>query len=64
MRRLQMKAGDLVVLSSRKTRKGMSHEGKIGIVISVDDHKIIKANFGGQDIHFDDFELTVINESR
>ena len=59
-----MKPGDLVVLSSRKTRKGMSYEEKIGIVISVDDHKIIKANFGGQDIYFNDFELVVISESR
>ena len=59
-----MKPGDLIVLSSRKTRKGMSYEEKIGIVISVDDHKIIKANFGGQDIYFNDFELVVISESR
>ena len=59
-----MKPGDLVVLSSRKTRKGMSYEEKIGIVISVDDHKIIKANFGGQDIYFSDFELAVISENR
>ena len=59
-----MKPGDLIVLSSRKTRKGMSYEEKIGIVISVDDHKIIKANFGGQDIYFNDFELAVISENR
>jgi|TARA_R110002074_G_scaffold25325_3_gene75100 hypothetical protein len=59
-----MKPGDLVVLSSRKTRKGMSYEEKIGIVISTDDHGIVKANFEGQDIYFNNFELVTISESR
>ena len=58
-----MKPGDLVVLSPRKTRKGMSYEEKIGMVIATDKRGIVKINIDGQELLFNEFELVLINES-
>ena len=48
-----MKVGDLVMLSTRATRKGMQHEDEVGLVIGVHAIQgtnivIITANFSGE----------------
>ena len=64
-----MKIGDLVVLSSRKTRKGYSWEQATGIVVDValediagHEIKVCIVNFGGQVYSFGLGELTVVSE--
>jgi len=58
-----MKPGDLVVLSPRKTRKGLPNEEKIGLVITSDRRGIIKIKIDGQELLFNESDLVVVNES-
>jgi hypothetical protein len=70
---LAVKPGDLVKLSPRKTRRGMSYDDKVGVVTSVaewrvttpEPHNLVEVNFGGGDKWtFGSHELVVISESR
>jgi hypothetical protein len=58
-----VKPGDLVVLSPRKTRKGLAYEEKIGLVITSDRRGIIKIKIDGQELLFNESDLVVVNES-
>tara|TARA_R110002049_G_scaffold88919_1_gene224122 strand:- start:401 stop:580 length:180 start_codon:yes stop_codon:yes gene_type:complete len=58
-----MKPGDLVVLSPRKTRKGLAYEEKIGLVLASDKRGIIKIKIDGQELLFNEGDLVLVNES-
>jgi hypothetical protein len=58
-----MKPGDLVVLSPRKTRKGLSYEEKIGLVITSDKRGVIKIKIDGRELLFNEGDLVLVNES-
>jgi hypothetical protein len=59
-----MKVGDLVRLCSRKTRRGMGYEDKIGIVLKVARNNVVTVNFAGITIHLGIEDVKVISESR
>ena len=60
-----MKPGDLVVLSSRKTRKGMSYDDAIGVVTEVKPGppgQIVTVVFDGDPYTFSLSDLEVLSE--
>ena len=59
-----MKPGDLVRLSSRKTRRGIGYEDKIGIVLKVAINNVVTVNFAGMTVHLGIEDVRVISEAR
>ena len=66
-----MKPGGLVVLSSRKTRKGYVYEDQVGLVLEVNPLKsfgqtntVITVDFGGVSYDFGTLDLELVSESR
>ncbi len=59
-----MKPGDLVRLSSRKTRRGIGYEDKIGIVLKVASNNVVTVNFAGMTVHLGIEDVRVISEAR
>jgi|TARA_R110000824_G_scaffold5670_11_gene26183 hypothetical protein len=64
-----MKPGDLVVLSSRKTRKGYVFEDQVGLVLEINPLKsfgnitsIITVDFGGVSYDFGILDLELVSE--
>ena len=59
-----MKPGDLVILSPRKTRRGIGYEDKVGIVLKVAINNVVTVNFAGTSMYLGIEDLQVISESR
>ena len=59
-----MKPGDLVRLSSRKTRRGIGYEDKIGIVLKVAINNVVTVNFAGTSVYLGIEDVQVISEGR
>ena len=59
-----MKVGDLVRLSSRKTRRGIGYEDKIGIVLKVAINKVATVDFAGVRVYLGIEDLEVVSEGR
>jgi len=59
-----VKPGDLVRLSSRKTRRGIGYEDKLGLVIKVAINNVVTVDFAGVCIYIGIEDLEVISESR
>jgi hypothetical protein len=59
-----MQPGDLVVLSSERTRKGMKYEDKVGVVVKVHINSVATVNFSGIEVYYETKDLQVISESR
>tara|TARA_R110000851_G_scaffold4623_2_gene18784 strand:- start:8 stop:187 length:180 start_codon:yes stop_codon:yes gene_type:complete len=59
-----VKPGDLVRLSSRKTRRGIGYEDKIGIVLKVASNNVVTVNFAGMTVHLGIEDVRVISEAR
>ena len=58
-----MKVGDLVVLSPRKTRRGIGYEDKIGVLVHIAINKVVTVNFGGATVHLGAEDVEVISDS-
>ena len=58
-----MQPGDLVVLSSRKTRRGMGYEDKVGLVIKIAS-TTVAVNFAGTTVYLDTNDVELVSESR
>ena len=58
-----MKAGDLVRLSPRKTRRGIGYEDKIGVVVHSAINKVVTVNFDGTQVHLGFEDVEIISES-
>ena len=59
-----MKPGDLVILSPRKTRRGIGYEDKVGIVVKVARNNVVTVNFAGTSVHLGIEDVQVISEGR
>ena len=59
-----MKVGDLVVLSARKTRKGMGYEDKIGLLINIAINNVVTVNFAGTTVNLGIEDVKVVSEGR
>jgi hypothetical protein len=59
-----MKVGDLVILSSRKTRRGIGYEDKVGIVLKVAINNVVAVSFEGMRVYLGVEDLQVISEVR
>ncbi len=59
-----MKVGDLVRLSSRKTRRGIGYEDKIGIVLKVAINNVVTVDFAGVRVYLGIEDVEVVSESR
>ena len=59
-----MKVGDLVRLSSRKTRRGIGYEDKLGIVLKVAINNVATVDFAGVSIYLGIEDLEVVSEGR
>lgn len=59
-----MKVGDLVRLSSRKTRRGIGYEDKIGIVLKVAINNVVTVDFADMRVYLGIEDVEVISESR
>jgi hypothetical protein len=64
-----IKVGDLVRLSTRATRKGMSHENQVGLVVAMHaitdtNFVVVTVNFSGLVLEVPRKDLRVIDESR
>ena len=58
-----MKVGDLVVLSPRKTRRGMGYEDKVGVVTKIVS-LTVAVNFAGSTVYLNAGDMELISESR
>ena len=58
-----MKVGDLVRLSSVKTRRGIGYEDKIGIVIRAAINRVATVDFDGTQVHLGFEHLDIISEA-
>tara|TARA_R100000005_G_scaffold95318_2_gene76347 strand:- start:69 stop:248 length:180 start_codon:yes stop_codon:yes gene_type:complete len=59
-----VKVGDLVRLSSRKTRRGIGYEDKIGIVLKVAINNVVTVDFAGVRVYLGIEDVEVVSESR
>ena len=62
-----MKIGDLVRLSTRKTRKGLTYENMIGLIVDMSRDPVLgyvmcSVNFGGVLYNFNITELDVVDK--
>ena len=58
-----MKVGDLVRLSSRKTRRGIGYEDQYGIVLEVKINRTVTVDFSGLTIYLAIEDVEVVSES-
>ena len=59
----QPKPGDLVRLSTRKTRRGIGYEDKIGIVVVAAINRVVAVNFEGTQVYLGFEDVDIISES-
>ncbi len=59
----QPKPGDLVRLSSRKTRRGIGYEDKIGVVVAAAINRVVTVDFEGTQVYLGFEDVEIISES-
>ena len=60
---VNLKPGDLVRLSPRKTRRGIGYEDKIGIVVHAAINRVATIDFAGIQVYLGFEEVEIISES-
>ena len=60
----EIKVGDLVRLSMRKTRRGIGYEDKLGIVLKVAINRVATVDFAGTTIYLGVEEVELVSEGR
>ena len=57
-----MKPGDLVRLSSRKTRRGIGYEDRLGLVVKVAINNVVTVDFAGTQVYLAIEDVEVVSE--
>ena len=54
--------GDLVRLSSRKTRRGIGYEDRLGLVVKVAINNVVTVDFAGTQVYLAIEDVEVVSE--
>ena len=57
-----MRPGDLVRLSSRKTRRGIGYEDRLGLVVKVAINNVVTVDFAGTQVYLAIEDVEVVSE--
>ena len=57
-----MKPGDLVRLSSRRTRRGIGYEDRLGLVVKVAINNVVTVDFAGTQVYLAIEDVEVVSE--